>query len=516
MQAYDCALKALSTAGSQVPSVPLTSPTEKIGRPVRWCAPVAVALLLSTGLTAGNTPAQNQARSQAKASENKEFTPDLLKQLVEIRDASLTDDYAYRQVAHITENIGPRLTGSTQAVEAAKYVADQLQALGLAAKLEEVRVPRWTRGTETAELLDYPGRPANTAQKVVVTALGGSSATAPGGLTAEVVVVRNFDQLNALSRNQIAGKIVLFNYPFDERKAEAGHALDAYGEAVVYRGMGPRTAAQFGASAALVRSVGGADYRLPHTGYSAPALIPAGAVTAEDADLISHLAAQGPVKMHLTLTPQNLPETVGYNVVADLKGSQNPEQVVIVSGHLDSWDLGTGALDDAVGVAMAMQTVHVLQQLHLRPKRTIRVIAWMDEESGGRGREAYTTAHNSEFANHVAAIESDLGAAHPLGFDGKISAAAAEMLEPVRAVLASFGANLLQVVPFAPGADLAGMANAGIPTLGVLQDGRSYFNYHHTAADTLDKVSPQELRENAAAMAVMAYALASSPTPLPR
>jgi len=222
------------------------------------------------------------------------------------------------------------------------------------------------------------------------------------------------------------------------------------------------------------------------------------------------------VRMHLTLTPQNLPETVGYNVVADLKGSEHPEQVVVVSGHLDSWDLGTGALDDAAGVAMAMHTVHVLQELHLRPKRTIRVIAWMDEESGGRGRDAYTTAHKSEFGDHVAAIESDLGAAHPLGFDAKISATAAEMLQPVREILVSFGANLLQVVPFAPGADLAGMANAGVPTLGVLQDGRTYFNYHHTAADTLDKVNPQELRENATAMAVMAYALASTPNPLPR
>jgi len=512
------ALHIFCTPFFQAPSHPVDDEQPlKWRRTIRGVTQVAVTLLFSVVLSARSVPIQQRPQgTETKSAQSKEFSAELLKQLADIRDASLADNYAYQQVAHITENIGPRLTGSAQAVEASKYVADELQKLGLDVKLEEVRVPHWTRGVESAELVDFAGHVANTAQKVVLTALGGSSATTAEGLTAEVLVVRNFDQLNGLSRSQVAGKIVLFNYPFDERKAQAGRALDAYGEAVVYRAMGPRTAAQLGAVAALIRSVGGADYRLPHTGYSAPAMIPAAAVTGEDADLIAHLATQGAVRMHLTLTPQNLPETVGYNVVADLKGSEHPEQVVVVSGHLDSWDLGTGALDDAAGVAMAMHTVHALQELHLRPKRTIRVIAWMDEESGGRGRDGYTTAHKSEFGDHVAAIESDLGAAHPLGFDAKISATAAEMLQPVREILVSFGANLLQVVPFAPGADLAGMANAGVPTLGVLQDGRTYFNYHHTAADTLDKVNPQELRENATAMAVMAYALASTQNPLPR
>src|SRR5207302_4870880 len=188
----------------------------------------------------------------------------------------------------------------------------------------------------------------------------------------------------------------------------------AYGEAVAYRGAGAKAAAELGAVASLIRSVGGAEYRLPHTGYSVPAGIPAGAVTAEDADLIAHLASQGPVQLHLTLTPQTFPEIVSHNVVADLRGSEHAEQVVVASGHLDSWDLGTGAIDDGAGVAGAMETAQLLQTLHLRPKRTIRVIAWVDEESGGRGRQAYSAAHSAEFANHVAAIESDLGADHPL------------------------------------------------------------------------------------------------------
>jgi Zn-dependent M28 family amino/carboxypeptidase len=271
-----------------------------------------------------------------------------------------------------------------------------------------------------------------------------------------------------------------------------------------------------GAVAALVRSVGSADFRLPHTGYSAPAGIPAGAVTAEDAELIAHLAAEGTVRMHLTLTPQKLPDVVSHNVIADLKGSENPEQVVVVSGHLDSWDLGTGAIDDGAGVAVAMEAAEILQKLHLRPKRTLRVIAWMDEETGGSGSQAYTKEHSSEFPHHVAAIESDAGAAHPLGFDIRMSNAAADLIRPVLNVLQSIGANAVENRPYPPGADIATMSENTVPALGILQDGRTYFDYHHSAADTLDKIVPEELRENAAAMAVMGYALASMKNPLPR
>jgi Zn-dependent M28 family amino/carboxypeptidase len=234
-------------------------------------------------------------------------------------------------------------------------------------------------------------------------------------------------------------------------------------------------------------------------------------VTAEDADLMARLSAQGKVRMHLTLTPSRLPDVTSYNVVADVKGSEHPEQIVVVSGHLDSWDLGTGAIDDAAGVAIAMETAQLLTRLHLHPKRTVRVIAWMDEENGGRGREAYSAAHAGEFANHVAAIESDLGAGHPLGFAVKMSPKAQEALHPVQEILESFGANLIRPSVMAPGSDISAMSK-----LGIMQDTRTYFDYHHTAADTLDKIVPERLRENAAAMAVMGYALATMPEPLPR
>lgn len=444
------------------------------------------------------------------------FPPQLLADLDKIKSAALADDYAYRQVAHLTENIGPRPSGSPQAKAAVEYVAAELRQLGLDVQLEEVKVPHWVRGAETAELVEYPGQAAGTTQKIVLTALGGSTSTPAEGLAAEVVVVSNFDELKLLSRDNVAGKIVLFNEIYDKKKAAAGLSFIAYGEAVRYRSTGPKAAADLGAIAALVRSVGSADYRLPHTGFSLPAGIPAGAVTAEDADLIAHLAAQGKVRMHLTLTPQKLPDAIGYNVIADLKGSEHPEQIVILSGHLDSWDLGTGAIDDAAGVAVAMASAELFHNLHLRPKRTLRVIAWMDEESGGAGSQTYARDHSQDFLNHVAAIESDAGAAHPLGFETRMTTAAAELLRPALSVLDSIGATAMQNSSYPPGADIARMSDAGVPALGILQDGRTYFNYHHTAADTLDKILPSELRENAAAMAVMGYAIASMKNPLPR
>jgi carboxypeptidase Q len=473
--------------------------------------PVLHALIFLT-LTPTAAPAQNQS----KPAQQENFPAPLLEELSAIKAAALSDDYAYRQVAHLTENIGPRPSGSLQAKAAVDYVAAELRQLGLDVHLEEVKVPHWVRGAETAELTEYAGQAPGTTQKIVLTALGGSTSTPAEGINADVVVVNNFDELKALGHDKVAGKIVLFNEIFDKQKAAGGMAFMAYGDAVRYRAGGPKAAADLGAVATLVRSVGSADFRLPHTGFSVPAGIPAGAVTAEDADLIAHLFAQGKVRMRLILTPQRLPDATSYNVIADLKGSEHPEQVVVVSGHLDSWDLGTGAIDDGAGVVVAMEAAEILQKLHLHPKRTLRVIAWMDEESGGSGSQAYTKDHSAEFVNHVAAIESDAGAAHPLGFDVKMTPHAVELLRPALEVLQSFGANAVQPSSYPPGADIAAMSESGVPALGILQDGRTYFHYHHSAADTLDKIVPSELRENAAAMAVMAYALASMKDPLPR
>ncbi len=444
------------------------------------------------------------------------LSPELREQLQTLRDAALASDYAWQQLAHLTENIGPRPAGSPQAQAAAEYVAGEMRKLGLVARLEPATVSHWVRGEERAELVEFPGQTPGITQRIVLTALSGSSATPADGLTAEVLVVHSFAELTVLGREKVAGKIVLFNVPYDERKAVAGHAFEAYGEAVVYRSRGAKAVADLGGVASLIRSVGGADYRLPHTGYSASAGIPAGALAAEDAELVDHLSAQGRVRMHLTLTPQKLAATTGYNVVADLKGSEHPEQIVIVSGHLDSWDLGRGAIDDGAGVAVAMATAELVQRLHLHPRRTLRVIAWMDEENGGGGSHAYAKSHASELANHVASIESDAGAGHPLGYELKMAGEALAALKPLVEILRPVGSTIFEPSRYSPGADIDPLVEAGVPGIGITQDGRRYFDYHHTAADTLDKVNPQELRENAAAMAVMGYALAAMPQALPR
>jgi carboxypeptidase Q len=351
------------------------------------------------------------------------FSSQTLADLKRLQQAALNSDYAYRQVAHLANNIGPRLSGSAQAQKAVEHVAGELKALGCEVQLEKVMVPHWVRGEETAALVQFPGQAENTTQKIVLCALGASVATPPDGITAEVIAVKNFDELKSLGRDKVVGKIVVFNYPFDKQMASEGRGGEAYGQAVVYRGDGPSAAARQGAVACLVRSVGGADYRLPHTGQTKYAddapKIPAGAVTAEDADMIVDLCRQGPVKVRLVLTPKQLPDVESANVIGDVKGSEHPEQVVIVSGHLDSWDLGTGAIDDAAGVAVSMEAANLIQKLHLRPKRTIRVIAWMNEENGIAGCITYAKEHANEIANHFAAMETDGGAGHPLGINMK-------------------------------------------------------------------------------------------------
>ena len=447
------------------------------------------------------------------------FSAQTLGDLKRLQQAALSSDYAYKQVAHLANNIGPRLSGSVQAAKAVEYVANELKALGCEVQLEKVMVPRWVRGEETAALVQWPGMAENTTQKIMLCALGASVATPPEGITAEVVAVRSFDELKALPREKVAGKIVVFNYPFDKQMAAVGRGGAAYERAVVSRGGGPSAAARQGAIACLIRSVGGADYRLPHTGQTKYAedapKIPAGAVTAEDADLIVDLVRQGTVRMKLVLTPQTLPEVQSYNVIGDIKGTEHQEQVVVVSGHLDSWDLGTGAIDDGAGVAVSMEAANLIQKLKLRPKRTIRVIAWMNEENGLMGSKTYANDHAKDFGNHFAAMETDGGAGHPLGLNIAGKREVKTVLAPVAAILEESGAGMLTLVEHC-GADIEPMENAGVPAFSPIQDSRFYFNYHHTAADTLDKIVPKELAENSAIVAVTAYALANSEQPPPR
>ena len=447
------------------------------------------------------------------------YSEQTLKELKQLQEAALSSDYAYRQVAHLSNNIGPRLTGSAQAQKAVEYVAGELKALGLEVQLEKVMVPHWVRGEETAALTQFPGQAENTQQKIALTALGGSVATPAEGITAEVLFVRDFEELKSLRREKVEGKIVVFDYHFDKQMAAEGRGGDAYAGAVVYRADAPSAAARLGAVAALIRSVGGSENRLPHTGqtnYAADApKIPAAALSAEDADLLSYLTPQGAVRMRLILTPQTLPDVVSYNVIGDLKGSKHPEQLVIVSGHLDSWDLGTGAIDDGAGVAVSMQAANLMHQLHLQPARTLRVIAWMNEENGLMGAKTYAKENAADLGNHFAAMETDGGAGHPIGLRFKGKPELKALLAPIAKVLQTSGAGIVEATEHA-GADVDQLTAAGVPTFSPIQDSRYYFNYHHTAADTLDKIVPKELAENAAVVAVTAFALANIEEPLPR
>jgi hypothetical protein len=481
-----------------------------------FCASVSIgAGLLFFGLSGADAAAPTPTPTATPIV----FSAQTLSDLKRLQEAAVKSDYAYRQVAHLANNIGPRLSGSMQAEKAVEYVGGELKAVGCDVRLEKVMVPHWVRGEETAVLVQFPGQAENTTQKVVLCALGGSVATPADGITAEVLAVKDFDELESLGRDKVAGKIVLFTYPFDKQMAAEGRGGEAYSQAVVYRSDGPSAAARQGAVACLIRSVGGADYRIPHTGqtnYAGDApKIPAGAVTAEDADLVTDLVRQGPVKMRLLLTPRTLPEVESANVIGDIKGAEYPDEVVIVSGHLDSWDLGTGAIDDGAGVAVSMEVANLIQRLHLRPKRTIRVIAWMSEENGGYGSKAYAKDHAPEFAKHFAAMETDNGAGHPLGLNMKTKPEAKEMFKPIAALLQGSGVGMLNLVEHC-GADIEPMEKAGVPALSPIQDSRFYFNYHHTAADTLDKIDPKELAENSAVVTVAAYALANMERPVPR
>jgi carboxypeptidase Q len=447
------------------------------------------------------------------------YSPETMANMKAIQKAALESDYAYKQTAYLSNNIGPRLSGSPQAQRAVEYVADELRKLGLEVRLQELKVPHWVRGKETGELVEFPGMASGTTQKIVLTTLGGSIATPETGLTAEIVVVSSYEELNALGRNGVEGKIVMFNRRFDRKMAESGFGLQAYAQAVQFRGGGAIAAGRLGAVGALVRSAGMSQNRLAHTGgmrydESVPK-IPAAAVSNEDADLIEYLVGMGRTRIRLALTPQTLPDAVSYNVIGDLNGSERPEEIVIVSGHLDSWDLGTGALDDACGVAVSMQVPYLLNKLKIRPKRTIRVIAYMNEENGLVGGTRYAEEEAGNIANHFAAIESDLGASHPLGFLFAGKPEAMPYFSPILDVLRSQGSGISRMET-GVGADIGPLTNRGVPSFAPWFDTRTYFKYHHTAADTMDKIDPDELKRVGAVMAVLSYGLSELERPIPR
>ncbi|PRC92375.1 M20/M25/M40 family metallo-hydrolase [Solimicrobium silvestre] len=437
--------------------------------------------------------------------------------LARIRDAAMSSDYSYDRLAELTDQIGPRLSGSLGAEAAVALIADDMRRIGMQVNLQPVKVPHWVRGAETAELVEYPNRPAGISQKVVLTALGGSSATPASGLTLPILVVHSMEELHAHAAD-VKGRIVLFDVAYDQNLANNGHAGNAYGEAGMYRFIGPATASKLGAAAALVRSVGGADFRIPHTGMTGwgkdATPIPAAAVTAEDAMLMTRLAAKGEIKMHLTLTPQTLPDADSHNVIADLPGSDKSDEVVIVSGHMDSWDLATGATDDGAGLVVAMGVADVFKRLGLHPRRTVRMIGWMNEENGTRGGKAYFNANKDKLNKHFAVIESDSGAGRPMGLIFSTVAEDQKLIEPLKSIFRTIGTPILERREYAGGEDVSQLTDSGVPSFEPMLDTRNYFSYHHTPADTLDKVEPENLRRQVAMLAMLTWYLAEMPEQL--
>ncbi|MGO9832401.1 MAG: M20/M25/M40 family metallo-hydrolase [Myxococcaceae bacterium] len=414
---------------------------------------------------------------------------------------------AYTLLTDLVDHVGSRLSGSKGAEAAVAWAIAQFAAFGLEARREPVLVPVWVRGVEEGEVLATPGR---RQQVLALTALGGSPGTPKAGLEAEVVEVSSLAQLQERGAT-VKGRIVFFNHTM----AVAGD-YRRFGE---LRTKGPAAAAKLGAAGALVRSLATASIRSPHTGQTqfskGEIAIPAAAISVEDAELLHRLISVGPVRVRVVLGCRLLPEVMSANVVADLPGREHPEEVVLVGAHLDSWDLAVGAQDDGAGVALVIETARLLSGLKERPRRTVRFVLFMNEENGLRGAKAYALAHASELGHHVAAMELDEGAGRPLGVAVKAGMGASALVEAWLPPLIPLGAgSLLQQE--AGGADLTPMASAQVPLVSVVQDATHYFDIHHSAGDTLDKVDPDAFSQTSAAVTWVTYALAESQAVLPR
>jgi Zn-dependent M28 family amino/carboxypeptidase len=425
--------------------------------------------------------------------------------------AAIMDDEGLRRLSYLTDRIGNRLSGSAALDRAIEWAAAEMKRAGLEnVQVLPVKVPHWVRGRESAVMLAPLERP------IVILGLGGSVATPAEGISADVVVVSNFADLDRLGRANVAGKIVLYNTPFTN-----------YGATVAYRSSGPSRAAQLGAVAALVRSVTPHSLRTPHTGalrYDAAApKIPAAAVTVEDAEAMQRLSDSGaPIRVRLMMEAHLEPDANSANVMGEIRGREKPDEVVVMGGHLDSWDVGAGAQDDGSGCIASLEAAALMKKLGLRPRRTVRVVFWTNEENGGAGGEAYRAWLGDKVREHVAAIEMDGGAEHPVGFGlgsgggRRASAGAVEISEKAFARAMEIG-RLLEGIQAGAithgggGSDIEPLMAAGTPGFGLRTIGTHYFDWHHTPADTFDKIDPHEFRLCTASMAVLSYVLAEMP-----
>ena len=430
-------------------------------------------------------------------------------------EAATKDSAAWHRIAELTDTFGSRIAGSEALEHAIDWTLARMRTDGLEnVRGEPAMVNHWVRGTESAELITPRRKPLS------MLGLGLSVGTPPGGITAPVVVVTSFEDL-ARRGDAVKGKIVLFDVPFTQYEATR-----------VYRSTGANAASKQGAVAMLLRSVASYSINSPHTGTlsyenrlsrgrgtssstETVRRIPAAAIAVEDAELLHRMQDRGqPITVKLVMNARTLPLAPSRNVVAELRGREKPDEVVVIGGHIDSWDVGQGAMDDAGGVVAAWEALRLMKQLGLRPRRTIRVVGWTDEESSGRGGLAYRDAHASDIDKHVFALESDNGVFRPYGIAVAASDSAFAMLKRIAPLLARIGAD--SVTHGESEADVEPLMNAGVPVAGLHVDDTRYFWFHHTNADTPDKLDPADVARCVATMAVYAYVVAEMPELLPR
>ncbi len=418
-------------------------------------------------------------------------------------DASLGTTTAWDRLAELCDTFGGRLTGSRNLELACDWAAETMRKDGLDnVRLEKAMAPRWVRGAESLDIVEPVPSP------LVMLGLGGSIGTPEAGITAPLLVVRSFDELAARA-GDVSGKIVLFDVPFT-----------TYGETVAYRANGAINAARYGAVAALVRSVGPMGLRTPHTGSMAyrqgTPQIPAAAVPIEDAQRLARLVARKvPVTLRLRMAAAMQPDAESANVIGEITGRERPQEVVLVGGHFDSWDPAGGASDDGVGCIVTWEAARLMKQLGLRPRRTLRVVLFTNEENGLRGAMAYRDAYVAEASTHVMALESDIGVFEPmrLGFSGNDRAR--QLMTDVVTLLEPIGFPPLG--PGGGGADIGPIAQAGqVPTMALAGDTTKYFQIHHTPADMVERIDPKEMAKAAAGIAVVTWMAAEMEAPLPR
>jgi carboxypeptidase Q len=453
--------------------------------------PIARAVLL-LGLAAGPATGQTAAAPGTTLSAYRTLADSLIR-------AATRDSAAYVRLGQLVDGFGHRLSGSAGLEAAIDWILVEMKRDGLEnVRGERVLVPRWVRGEESAVLV----RPRRAPLHML--GLGGSVATPKRGITAPVLVVTSFENLEQRAA-EARGKIVLFDVPFT-----------TYPETVRYRVEGAVAAAKAGAVASLIRSVASYSIRSPHTGTmrydSTVAPIPAAALSVEDAMMLRRFQDRGQtVVLTLRMNARSLPDVPSRNVVAEIVGRERPDEVVVLGGHIDSWDVGQGAMDDGGGSVAAWEAVRLIKQLGLRPRRTVRVVLWTNEENGGRGALAYRDRHAEQLDKHVLAMESDNGAFAPHGFrfSGPDSAFAAA--QKIAALLEPIGAGKMTREQDSPEADIGPLVERGVPGIGLDVDRTKYFWFHHSEGDTLDKLDPAELGRCVAAMAVMAYVAADAP-----